>query len=248
MVNWRAVFFDLGDTLVDLGEGRGDYEALVIVRMGRVYDVLAAAGIALPERAVFCQAAALDSEAQYHAALAEQRGIDIYAVMRRFLAQRGIPVGDGLVAACGDAYCAGGGATPASLRPGARDLLTALRAQGMCLGVISNTLQPATAMRRSLIGRGLAEFLAVQVYSSEIGVAKPHPAIFRAALAEAGVAPEEAVYVGDRLYADVAGAQGVGMRGVLIEVAHRAEHDPTIAPDARIKELPELLATLPRLG
>lgn len=247
MVNVRAVFFDLGDTLVDLGEGRGDYEARLIVRMGRVVEVLAAAGVTLPERDAFCHAAALDSEAQYHAALAEQRGIDIYAVLRRFLAGRGIPADDGLVAACGDAYCAGGGSHPAALRPGARDLLAVLRAQGLCLGVVSNTLQPAHAMRRSLIGHGVAEFFAVQVYSSEIGVAKPHPDIFRAALAEAGVAPEQTVYVGDRLHADVAGAQGVGMKGVLIEVAHRAEHDPTIAPDARIKELSELLTALPRL-
>ena len=111
MVNLRAVFFDLGDTLVDLGEGRGDYEARLVMRMGRVYEVLAAAGVALPEREAFCHAAALDSEAQYHAALVEQRGIDIYVVLRRFLAQRGIPADDGLVAACGDVYCAGGGAT-----------------------------------------------------------------------------------------------------------------------------------------
>lgn len=248
MTRLEAIFFDLGDTLVDLGEGRGDYEARLIVRMGRVYEVLAAAGVALPAREAFCHAAARESEAQYHAALAEQRGIDIFAVLRRFLAPRGIPAGDELVAACGDAYCAGGGAPPASLRTGARDLLAALHAQGVCLGVISNTLQPAYAMRRSLIGREVAEFLAVQVYSSEIGVAKPHPDIFRAALAEAGVAPEQAVYVGDRLQADVAGAQGVGMKGVLIEVAHRAEHAPTIVPDARIKELPELLTVLPCLG
>ena len=34
------------------------------------------------------------------------------------------------------------------------------------------------------------------------------------------------------------------MKGILIEVAHRAEHDPAIVPDARIGELPELLGVL----
>jgi len=34
---------------------------------------------------------------------------------------------------------------------------------------------------------------------------------------------------------------------VLIEVAHRPEHDPAIIPDARIRELPELLDVLTRL-
>jgi FMN phosphatase YigB (HAD superfamily) len=54
--------------------------------------------------------------------------------------------------------------------------------------------------------------------------------------------------VGDRLHADVAGAQGIGMAGVLIEVAHRAEHAPDIVPDARIEELPELLGVLSKLS
>ena len=34
------------------------------------------------------------------------------------------------------------------------------------------------------------------------------------------------------------------MKGILIEVAHRTEHDPAIVPDARIAELPELLGVL----
>ena len=51
--------------------------------------------------------------------------------------------------------------------------------------------------------------------------------------------------MGDRLRADVAGAQGVGMRAVLIEVAHRTEHDPAIVPDAQIKDREDLFAVLP---
>jgi FMN phosphatase YigB (HAD superfamily) len=34
------------------------------------------------------------------------------------------------------------------------------------------------------------------------------------------------------------------MKGILIQVAHRPEHDPAIQPDARIGELPELLEIL----
>jgi len=52
------------------------------------------------------------------------------------------------------------------------------------------------------------------------------------------------MHVGDRLVADVAGAQGAGMRAVLIEVPHRPEPDTNIVPHARIRELPELLEVL----
>jgi FMN phosphatase YigB (HAD superfamily) len=55
MSELQAVLFDLGDTLVDLGEGCGSYEARLLARIGRVYDALAAAGVALPDRASFCQ-------------------------------------------------------------------------------------------------------------------------------------------------------------------------------------------------
>ncbi len=247
MSELRAVLFDLGDTLVDLGEGRGSYEARLLVRVGRVYDALAAAGVTLPERAGFCQQLADDSEAQYHAALAEQRGINIFTVMRRFFADASIPLADGLVELAGEIYCSGGRGVSAPLRPGAIEVLDALRAQGVRLGAISNTVQPGRFMRAAMVGRGLAEFFETQVYSSDVGVAKPHPAIFRVALEELGVAAGQAAYVGDRLEADVAGAQRVGMKGVLIEVGHRVEQHPEIVPAARIRELPELLDVLPRL-
>ena len=61
---------------------------------------------------------------------------------------------------------------------------------------------------------GLAERLDVAVFSSEVGKRKPHPAIFRRALEQLGVPPEETLYVADRLFEDVRGAAEVGMRTV----------------------------------
>lgn len=52
--------------------------------------------------------------------------------------------------------------------------------------------------------------------SDEVGVAKPHPTIFRTALEKAGVGPEEAVHVGDSPERDVAGARALGIRTVLL--------------------------------
>jgi putative hydrolase of the HAD superfamily len=75
-------------------------------------------------------------------------------------------------------------------------------------------------------------------------VAKPHAAIFRAALGALGVSADRALHVGDRPLADVAGAQGVGMRAVLIETPYRLDADSDVVADARICELPELLELL----
>jgi len=149
----------------------------------------------------------------------------------------------GLIKAGGDAFCRAS-STMAPLRAGAGEVLAALHDRGLRLGVISNTLQPAWSMDEALERRGLAQFFATRTYSSEARVAKPHAAIFRAALDAMGVVPDRAMHVGDRLVADVAGAQAAGMKAVLVEVSHRPEPDSEIVPDARIRELPELLDLL----
>jgi putative hydrolase of the HAD superfamily len=61
---------------------------------------------------------------------------------------------------------------------------------------------------------GLTERLDFAVFSSEVGVRKPHPQIFERALEALGVEPENALFVGDRLYEDVRGAGELGMTTV----------------------------------
>jgi len=239
----EAVFFDLGDTIVDLREGQDDYTARTVSRAGYVYDAIAPQCPGIPDRHEFADKLAHDTEAFYLAAVTRQQGVDIYDALRYLFEEMGLPADDGLVKAGGDAFCRGSSGL-APLRTGARDVLAALGAQGLRLGVISNTLQPGWSMDQALERRGLLHLFATRVYSSEVRVAKPHAAIFRAALNAQGVAPDRAVHVGDRLVADVAGAQGVGMRAILIEVFQRPEPHSEIVPDARIRELPELLNVL----
>jgi len=247
----KAVLFDMGDTIVDLGEGRGSYEARVRLRAGRVYDALAAldgtSGAALGDREAFCEALAVDSEAQYQAALAEQRGIDIFTVMRQFLRAQGLPAEDGYVLSAGEAYCRTGAELATPLRKGALETLAALKARGLLLAAVSNTIQPGRYLSANMQRWGLSEFFDVRIYSSDVGVAKPHPEIFRIALERLGARAENAVYVGDRLVPDVAGPHAAGMKAVLIEVGHRVESHADIVPDARVRELPELLEVLPIL-
>ena len=90
-------------------------------------------------------------------------------------------------------------------------LLEALRNRGLKLALVSNTASPEWLLRPVLERQGLVERVDVVVLSSEVGKRKPHPAIFRRALDELGVEPDEALFVGDRLEADVLGASRVGM-------------------------------------
>jgi FMN phosphatase YigB (HAD superfamily) len=242
-----AVFFDLGDTITDLGEGRGDYERRVLARAERVYAVLSGARIALPEQPVFCRALAEGTELRYQASVVEQSGLTIAEALRSLYQEMGLHVQDNLLAESAEAYC-GGSVAPAPLRQGAQDVLAWLCDQNLRLGVISNTIQPGYYLDKNLERRGILHFFAARIYSSDAGMAKPHPGIFRAALAALDVSPERAVHVGDRLIADVSGAQGAGMSAVLIRVAGRVEEDPGIIPDASIDELTELPRVLEKMA
>ena len=91
--------------------------------------------------------------------------------------------------------------------------LGALRDAGLKLGVISNMGRELGALLEHL---GLANRLDAWMSSEEAGVAKPHAAIFQAALRKAGVKPDRALFVGDSYESDVLGAQNAGMRGVLL--------------------------------
>jgi putative hydrolase of the HAD superfamily len=112
-------------------------------------------------------------------------------------------------------------------------LLEALRADGLRLGIVSNAFDPPQLLHADLARMGVAERVDVAVFSSEVGRRKPDPTIFRAALDRLGVAPEEALHVGDRLYEDVRGAAGVGMRTVQALWFRADEHPDAGEPDFR---------------
>lgn len=90
-------------------------------------------------------------------------------------------------------------------------LLDALHGRGLKVGLVSNAFDPAWLLHEDLERMGLAERLDVAVFSSEVGLRKPHPAIFERALEALGVAPADTLFVGDTRNADIRGAAALGM-------------------------------------
>lgn len=92
--------------------------------------------------------------------------------------------------------------------------LKALKKRGYKLGVLSNLNRDMGPLVQRL---ALDRYLDFCITSQEAGAEKPHPPIFLAALARAGVAPQEAAHVGDQYHSDVEGARGVGMIPLLLD-------------------------------
>src|SRR5215475_4975038 len=87
---------------------------------------------------------------------------------------------------------------------------------------------------------GVLHLIDGAVYSSEIDWVKPHPEAFAAAMAAVGATDaSRCVFVGDRPYDDVHGAQSAGMRTVLIPNSDVPAFTDGV-PDAVIERLSEL--------
>ena len=124
------------------------------------------------------------------------------------------------------------------------DTLRALRARGLKLGLVSNTMWPARYHQDELERFGMAPYLDHTVFSADAGVWKPQPGIYFLSLDALGVDAAEALFVGDMPQHDIVGAQGVGMRGVYKQ--NRAFVPDGVHPDAVIARLGELLPLVER--
>lgn len=105
------------------------------------------------------------------------------------------------------------------------------------LAVVSNgsrALQRAKLTRAGLVGLFAGVFV-----SGELGIAKPAPALYRRVLAWAGCAADEALFVGDDVVRDVAGAAAVGIRTCWVAGGRPFPADRP-APDLTIQRLLDL--------
>ncbi len=123
--------------------------------------------------------------------------------------------------------------------------LRALRALGLRLAAITNAAGDYQRAKLGALGLGSA-FDAVLI-SGELGVAKPHQAIFRRACRTLGVHPAQAVHVGDRLDTDAEGARDAGLHGVWLDRSGCGVL-PQSAGISVIGQLAELPALVTRLA
>jgi putative hydrolase of the HAD superfamily len=126
-------------------------------------------------------------------------------------------------------------------------LLTRLRAAGLRVGIVSNcSPEVPTLWRQS----ALASPVDAAIFSNEVGLMKPDPAIYRAVCAALGVEPQRCLYVGDGEHQELTGAADVGMTAILLRRAERDVqlHDPEADawPGVVITEIPQLWSLLER--
>ncbi len=223
----RLILFDLDDTLWDappvLQAAENALQAWLTAHAPRLEDPT------------------LQIRAQRQRLLAEEPGLEhrISELRRRALQRSLLEAGYGAAPAARLAEDAFehflAARQQVALYPEAHPTLARL-AERFTLGVLTN----GNADVRRI---GIADYFRFACSAEQLGVGKPDPRAFRAALARAGVAAEQAVHIGDHPRDDIAGALGAGLRAVWVNPQGKTwegEREPH-AQIASLAELPALL-------
>jgi len=105
------------------------------------------------------------------------------------------------------------------------NILETLKKRGVMMGIISNW---DSRLNSTLENIGLAQYFDFILPSAVVGSAKPDKKIFEEALRICGVEPHEACHIGDEIRTDVAGAESVGIHPILLDRDNRFEKEDKV--------------------
>lgn len=204
----KAIFFDAGNTLLHPHPSVADVCRSVLTANGYTFDPGRIEGELHHAEDVYERAYQTDDTFWTSEDRASGVWSQMYATVLRELGLDGQAerLGRQIYDEFGDARW---WATYPDVVPGLRRL----KARGLMLGVISNW---DTRLPDLCHGLGISRYFDFIISSANLGIHKPDPRIFEAALARAAVEPSEACHVGDQYYADVLGARSVGVEPILI--------------------------------
>ncbi len=203
----KAVFLDLGGTLLDTESDRKAH--LEMMRSFRDTVGLEASPEDLIEKYD-----ALNEERARLLGTRWERGREfIERAVTSLLGEEGIPLTPAYMRSFLDTYWREH-IRWIRMYPDTEEVLRELHRTPLHTGLISDVDEDF--LQLCLYRFPLESYLDSITTSEEVGVAKPHRDIFRIALSKAGCKPQEAVHVGDSLERDIVGANGAGMRSILV--------------------------------
>jgi len=238
----EAIFFDLGETLINFGQIHVNLLFDAGARLA--YDYLKKLGQPLPPLAIYrrkqswaIKLTVLKSKLTRR----EFNSLDLLAETSSKLGQ--------VLTRCQLLKLAGMFYEPlrqqAVVEDGVPNMLRRFADDGLKLGIISNTFVPGEVLDEHLAAEGLLDFFQTRIYSCNVGRRKPHPRIFAEAVRQAGLNPARTLFVGDLLRQDVFGGNQAGMISVLKDPVDR-HVGARIRPRHTIRGLLELTELVAR--
>ena len=156
-------------------------------------------------------------------------------------------LGDTLVAEETVIHNSSGQAVTANVVADAIEVLSSIRKDGYKTAIIANA--NSVDARNIIATCDFEDYFDVIVISEEAGIEKPDKEIFQLALDKLGLEAENAVMVGNRIDADILGANKIGMKSVWFnwndrytEIIGSEEESPDFIIKS-LSELPDLLSS-----
>jgi len=232
----KAVIFDLGHTLIDYYHDWTDPEERTV---SRLYKLVLETGSQVKE-AEFRRSVLVTLERNRDRKVRDLLEIPLEEVLYDIMGSAGCQVDEGLIhdglelfyTALQEDRC---------LIPGTIEMLERVKDKGYAIGLISDVAWglPSEFPLRDIRHFHLDRFFDDMIFSSDVGLRKPHPKMFKMSLFNLGAERELSMYVGNSLQADVKGAKGVGMRAVL-KRSDYFQPDDDIVPDDTVDGWEEL--------
>jgi len=240
----ETVIFDLGGTLIEYAGEYKHWPELETPGFAAAYEVLAQNGRMLPPFESFRQAGFTHLPRMWQAATRQEANLQVHALLGKALADLGVnSLANGDLRAAAQAY-ATAIQGQAWLIDGALAAVTAVKAAGYKVGLVSNTMFPGEMHREDMDRFGLLDHFDATLFSADVNKWKPNADPFLHVLDALGVGAETAVYVGDDPASDMVGGRAAGLRTIYFPSSQRFPKPDGVQPDGEISSLAELLPLL----
>jgi len=234
----KAVFLDLGDTLVHLDR---PWEEIFNVNLQQMYNYLTTQGLQLDSqkfaKKFVKQFNHASDEANFGKIEIPMEEIISRALKKSGLDHQGMDLPTNAMVEFFKPEIESW-----QVYPDTFETLTALERQGYAMGIVSNA-KSDYAVHAILERRNLDGFFKTILSSAALRIRKPRPEIFSQALSSLGVKASDSIFVGDSMEADVVGSKRMGMRSIHI-LRKPIEDMHFVNPDARVGSLTEALGVI----
>lgn len=240
----KAVCFDLGETILNFGP----VDTVRLFKSGAklTYDYLKTLSQPVGDFKPYCRRNLGAIRWRYWLSLLTAKDFDSRELLKKVNRPRGIQLSneqwDELVWLWYEPL-----SKSATVEPDIKETLAKLRSMNLRLAILSNTFINGAALERHLAQFGILDFFDVRLYSYQFRFRKPSSRIFRAAAQKIGLPPQNIMFVGDRINADIRPALKVGMTAVLKQAY--TNHAKRLPPAAhKIQNLSQLPALIRKIN
>lgn len=230
------MIFDLGHTLIDYYHDWAGPEGRIV---DRLYRLARDAGARMQEPE-FRRSVLATLQSNRDRKLREMLEIPLENVLEGIFSRAGCQLDEGLVQDGMEIFYEAL-KEDRNLVPGTVEMLQRVRDRGYSVGLISDVAWglPSEYPLRDIRHYRLERYFDDMIFSSDVGLRKPNPRLFKMAMLNLGVSKDESMYVGNSLQADVKGARSVGMKAVLKKSGY-FQPDDSIVPDHTVDDWNEL--------